>query len=138
MTAIDSIPCAELQGDAMRMVMISEAPPQDLAQGFYALGVPRHLQTTLPAFARAGTPVSSMLDLLHLGVYITPASRCGKMGYAVSAAAIKSTCWQILERRPSTSQSVRAVLLMGDEAIKAFDYTTRGRTGRRAIPSGPT
>ena len=45
--------------------MISEAPPNELKDYFYAKGIPFDMQTTVQAFQEAGFQVSSMKDVLN-------------------------------------------------------------------------
>jgi uracil-DNA glycosylase len=140
-TDIDSqsytVPDIDVEPDDMRIAMISEAPPADIGDYFYAPGTPAYLQTTIQAFRDAGVDVSSIADILGLGVYITTAVKCGKTGYSISSATVK-TCSCILERELVLFPNVEVILLMGDVAIKAFNYIARRATGKRAIPSGST
>jgi hypothetical protein len=53
--------------------MISEAPPQVAGDYFYEQSNPFYAQTTVQAFNDAGLRVSSMKDVLNLGVYVTTA-----------------------------------------------------------------
>lgn len=117
--------------------MISEAPPPDLTDYFYADNNPFYMETTIKAFKDAGINLSSMDEILGLGVYITTAIKCGKVGYSVSAATIKN-CSDILEKEISQFPLVQCYLLMGDVAIKAFYYISKRKIGKRVIPSGST
>lgn len=117
--------------------MISEAPPPHLSDYFYATNSPFYMQTTINAFKDTGINISSISDIIDLGVYITTAIKCGKIGYKISAASIKN-CSKILEKEISHFSNVRCFLLMGDVAIKAFYYITKRKIGKRVIPSGST
>ena len=66
-----ALPPAEIDPAAIKILMITEAPPNDLADYFYADGNPFYLETTAQAFRDAGADVSSMQDIINLGVYIT-------------------------------------------------------------------
>ena len=55
-----------------------------------------------------------------MGVYRTTAVKCGKTGYGLKAATIR-TCSLILEKELDQFPNVRAYLLMGDLAIKAVN-----------------
>jgi len=70
--------------------MISEAPPQDPNDYFYVQDNPFYMQTTAQAFRDAGLTVSSMEDMLNLGVYVTTAIKCGKTGYSVSSKTVEN------------------------------------------------
>ena len=131
------IPNADIQPEAVSIVLISEAAPPDPADYYYAPGDPLFQQTTVQAFRDAGADVSSIGDLLDLGVYLTTAVKCGKTGYGLKAATIKE-CSHILEQELALFPNVQAYLLMGDVAIKALNYIA-GRAGQpRVIPAGST
>jgi uracil-DNA glycosylase len=119
------------------MVMVSEAAPQDARDYYYAKGEPLFAQTTVQAFRDADADVSSVRDLLEMGVYLTTAVKCGKTGYGLKAATIKE-CSSILEREIGLFPNVRAWMLMGDVAIKAVNYIAKRIEGSRVIPAGST
>jgi uracil-DNA glycosylase len=131
------VPGLDLDPGAVSMVMISEAAPQDPADYYYASGEPLFEQTTVLAFQDAGAGVSSIQDILSLGVYLTTAVKCGKTGYGIKAATIK-TCSLILEQELDQFPNVKAYLLMGDVAIKALNYIARRAGEPRVIPAGST
>jgi hypothetical protein len=91
------VPDVDVQPDAVSIVMISEAAPADPGDYYYAGGDSLFEQTTVQAFGDAGANVSSIQDILELGVYLTTAVKCGKTGYGIRAATIKE-CSLILER----------------------------------------
>ena len=132
-----TLPPAELDPARVEIIMISEAPPQDPDDYFYSPGNPFYLQTTLQAFRDAGAHVSSMQDILDLGVYITTAVKCAKTGYSIKAGPIRN-CSQLLEAELALFPNMKAILLMGDVAIKALNYIAKRKTGARVIPSGST
>ncbi|MFX0117246.1 MAG: uracil-DNA glycosylase family protein [Candidatus Hodarchaeota archaeon] len=136
-TKAHTIPAIEIDPETIHIFMISEAPPADFQDYFYADGNPFYLQTTLSAFKDAGISVSSIQDIISKGIYLTTAIKCGKMRYSVSAATIK-TCSYILETEISFFPNLRCFLLMGDVAIKAFNYIAKRKSGTKAIPSGST
>jgi uracil-DNA glycosylase len=131
------IPPAEIDPVKIKIIMITEAPPNNKADYFYAAGIPFYLQTTLQAFQDAGENVSSMQDILNLGVYITTAIKCGKTGYAVSPETMKN-CVELLEREIALFPNVKAFLLGGDVAIKMMNDIWKRQLGRRVIPTGST
>jgi uracil-DNA glycosylase len=131
------VPEIDLNPGGVSMVMISEAAPPDPGDYYYAPGAPLFEQTTMAAFQDAGADVSSMQDILDMGVYLTTAVKCGKTGYGLKAATIKE-CSLILEEELGLFPEVKAYLLMGDVAIKAVNYIA-GRSGEeRVIPAGST
>ena len=85
----------------------------------------------------AGASVSSIQDILSLGVYLTTAVKCSKTGYGIKAGTIKA-CSHLLEKEIALFPNAEAFLLMGDVAIKAINYiATRAGEGR-VIPAGST
>ena len=53
------VPPAEIEPAKIKILMITEAPPNDIADYFYTAGSPFYLQTTLQAFKDAGADVNS-------------------------------------------------------------------------------
>ena len=115
------VPDVDVQPDHVSIILISEAAPADVADYYYAPGDPLFQQTTVQAFNDAGAHVSSVQDVLGLGVYLTTAVKCGKTGYGIKAGTVKE-CSRILERELALFPQVKAYLLMGDVAIKAVNY----------------
>jgi uracil-DNA glycosylase len=132
-----NLPAADIDPANVKILMITEAPPNDKADYFYAAGSPFYLQTTLQAFRDAGADVSSMQDILDLGVYITTAIKCGKTQYAVSPDTMKN-CSKLLREEIAHFPNVRAFMLMGDVAIKMMNERWKKQTGERIIPAGST
>jgi uracil-DNA glycosylase len=131
------VPDVDVRPEDISIIMISEAAPADLADYYYAAGNPLFAQTTVQAFRDAGADVSSVPDILGLGVYLTTAVKCGKTGYGIKAGTVKE-CARLLEQELALFPQVKAYLLMGDVAIKAAN-TIAGRAGQaRAIPAGST
>jgi uracil-DNA glycosylase len=98
--------------------MISEAAPADPGDYYYA-------------------DVTSIQDILDLGVYLTTAVKCGKTGYGIKASTVKE-CSHLLEKELALFPNVQALMLMGDVAIKAINYIARRAGEGRAIPAGST
>jgi hypothetical protein len=131
------VPAVEIVPESVSVVLISEVAPPDAADYYYAGGDALFEQTTVQAFQEAGAEVSSIRELLGLGVYLTTAVKCGKIGYGLKAATIKE-CSHILEQELALFPDVQAYLLMGDVAIKAINYIARRAGHGRAIPAGST
>ena len=131
------IPDIEMKPDDVSIILISEAAPADPADYYYAEGDPLFQQTTVQAFNNAGADVSSIQDLLDLGVYLTTAVKCGKTGYGIKANTIKE-CSHILEKELALFPNVKALLLMGDVAIRAINYIAKRAGDGRVIPAGST
>jgi hypothetical protein len=131
------IPDLDLKPDAISIVMISEAAPANPDDTYYAKGDSLFQQTTVQAFKDAGAHVSSVQDILDLGVYLTTAVKCGKTDYGIKAATIQE-CSLILEKELALFPNVKVFMLMGDVAIKAINYVAKRAGEERVIPAGST
>jgi uracil-DNA glycosylase len=131
------IPSIEIEPNRVSMVMISEAAPADAADYYYAPGNPLFEQTTVQAFNDAGAEISSIQEILEMGVYLTTAVKCGKTGYGIKASSIRE-CSCLLEEELDLFPEVRAFMLMGDVAIKAVNYIAKRKGQDRVIPAGST
>lgn len=131
------VPSADIKPSKIKAVMISEAPPENQKDYFYATEESFYLKTTMQAFNDAGISVSSMQEILDLGFYLTTAVKCAKIQYGVSAATIKN-CSFVLEEELSLFPNIEVYLLMGDVAIKAFNYISKRQSGKNTIPAGST
>jgi hypothetical protein len=131
------VPDIDIHPDLVSMVMISEAAPEDSCDYYYAEGDPLFQQTTLQAFNSAGIAVESFRDLQNMGIYFTTAVKCAKTGYGIKAATI-TECSLILEKELDLFPNVKALLLMGDVAIKAVNYIAKRAGEGRTIPAGST
>ena len=131
------IPSKDITPQQMKIFMISEAPPEDKKNHFYAENNPFYLQTTLQAFNDAGINVTSMDEIVGLGFYLTTAIKCGKTQYSISSQTVKN-CSNILEKEINFFTNIKGFLLMGDVAIKAFNYIIKNQTGKKVIPSEST
>ncbi|MBN1643127.1 MAG: uracil-DNA glycosylase [Anaerolineae bacterium] len=117
--------------------MISECAPAEPSDGYYGGDDALFARTTVQAFQDTGAHVSSMQDILDLGIYLTTAIKCGKVGYTIKAGPI-ATCARLLEREIAPFTRVVAWLLMGDVAIKAVNDIARRAGQGRVIPAGST
>ncbi len=133
-----SIPDVEVDPEKIRAIMISEAPPKETGDYFYAEKNPFYMQTTVQAFNDAGVKVSSIKDVLDQGVYVTTAIKCAKTAYSILPETTENCCFQILEKEINLFQRIKTILLMGDTAIKAMNYIAKKNTAKRLIPSGST
>jgi uracil-DNA glycosylase len=130
-------PSADIDPVKIMMLMISEVPPPDPKDDFYAPGDPFYMQTTRQAFGDAGVNVSSMDEILDLGVYITTAVKCSKKDLSISSQTINN-CSALLEKEIGLFPNIKAVILNGDTAIKSYNRIAKKRTGKRVIPAGST
>jgi uracil-DNA glycosylase len=131
------IPNINFDPKKIKILMISEAPPNDLKDYFYAQGNPFYMETTIQAFNDAGIKITSIEDIISRGVYITTAIKCGKTGYSIATDSAKN-CSFILEKELSYFLDIQCYLLMGDVAIKSFNTIVKRQTGARVIPAGST
>ncbi|NHJ04960.1 MAG: uracil-DNA glycosylase [Candidatus Heimdallarchaeota archaeon] len=117
--------------------MIVEAMPTNSKDYFYSNNSPEYMTTTLQAFNDAECNVNSIEDILNLGFYLTSAIKCAKIGYSISTTTIKN-CSQILEKEFQQFPNLKVIMLMGDVAIKSFNYISKRIIGSKAIPDGST
>jgi uracil-DNA glycosylase len=129
------VPGILIEPEKIRIAIVSEATPSDTGDHYYAGGKPLFEETTVQAFRDAGADVSSVEDILELGVYLTTAVKCGKAGRGIRAGTIKE-CSLILEQELALFPNLQAVMPMGDVAIKAINHiSTRAGMGK-VVPAG--
>ncbi|MBN2387097.1 MAG: uracil-DNA glycosylase [Anaerolineales bacterium] len=131
------VPGVDLDLACVSILLISEAAPQDPADGYYAGPQALFARTSLLAFQDAGAQVGSIQELLDLGVCLTTAVKCGKTGYGISSATIRN-CSHLLEKEIALFPNIKVYLLMGDVAIKAVNMIAKRNGGPRVIPAGST
>jgi uracil-DNA glycosylase len=131
------VPLLDIDPAQIKLVMITEAPPVNNADYFYAPGSPFYLQTTLQAFKKAGEDVKSIKDILGLGVYITTAIKCPKAALTISPGTMNN-CAALLEKEVALFPGVKVFFLGGDAAIKMMNGIWKKQTGKRVIPAGAT
>jgi hypothetical protein len=131
------VPDIEICPEDVSIVLISEAAPADPADYYYSPGDPLFGQTTVQAFRDAGVDVSSVQDVLDLGVYLTTAVKCAKTAYGIKTGTVKQ-CSLLLQQELAHFPQVRAFLLMGDVAIRAINYIAQRAGEQRVIPAGST
>jgi hypothetical protein len=131
------IPEIELDPGSIKLILISETAPPDPKEGYYGTSNALFARTTVQAFQEAGAKVTSIQELLRMGVYLTTAVKCGKNDYAVATSTIIH-CSSLLEREMALFPHVKAYLLMGDVAIKAFNTIAKRQGEPRVIPVGST
>lgn len=132
------IPDAIVETGDIRMIMISETVPGDPGDYFYS-GRPdaAFLSTAIPLLNGAGINVNGIADILDRGIYITTAVKTPKDGYTIPTETIKNQL-PVLEKEISLFENIKAIMLMGDVAKKAFNMITKKKTGKNLIPSQPT
>ncbi len=131
------VPDIEVEPGKVCLMMISEAAPANPGDYYYADGDSLFQRTTVLAFQDGGADVSSVQDILDLGVYLTTAVKCGKTGYGIQTGTVKQ-CSFILEKELALFPGIKALMLMGDVAIRAVNDIARRTGEKRVIPAGST
>lgn len=131
------VPGINVKPETVSIVMVSEAAPEKADDYYYAKGNPLFEQTTVQAFNDAGANVSSVKDIVNRGVYLTTAVKCAKKDYGIQTDTIHE-CSFLLEKELSLFPNVKALMLMGDVAIKSLNYIAQRAGEKRVIPAGST
>lgn len=131
------IPDIDLDPAHVSAILISEAAPPNKSDYYYASANPLFAQTTVQAFRDAGAAVKDVVDIMHLGIYLTTAVKCGKTGYGIATQTTK-TCSSLLKQELALFPNLRVLLLMGDVAIRAINDIARQAGLSRVIPAGST
>ncbi len=118
----------------IKAIMINEVVPSDPLQDFYGLPDADYLKTTIPLLQGAGTAVTSIQDILQMGIYITNAVKTPKTEYAIDKSSIESSL-PYLEAELSLFPNTKVIMLMGDVAKKAFNMITKKSTKKNAVPA---
>ena len=121
----------------IKAIMINEVVPSDPVQDFYGAPDADYLQTTIPLLQGARTAVSSIQDILQLGIYITNAVKAPKTEYVIDKSSIENSL-PYLEAELSLFPNIKVIMLMGDVAKKAFNMITKKATKKNAIPAVST
>jgi uracil-DNA glycosylase len=131
------LPPLPIDRERVRIILISECAAAVPGDNYYVTGDPLFARTTIQAFRDAGADVRSLGDILDLGIYLTTAVKCSKMGYGIRRETVVE-CSRWLERELDPFPNVRAYLLMGDVAIQALNTIARRNGLPRVVPRGPT
>lgn len=107
-------PDCELEPAKIKVIMISEVPPQDPDDGFYS-------NAAAPDYMRS----------------ITTAVKSPKTEYAVDSAVIKAHL-PVLEAELALFPGLEVIMLMGDVAKKAVNMIAKAKTKKNIIPSEST
>lgn len=127
----------EIDPFTIKTVMINEVVPSDPLQDFYGASDADYMKTTIPLFQGAGTEVSSIQDILQMGIYITNAVKTPKTEYAIDKSSIENSL-PYLEAELSLLPNLKVIMLMGDVAKKAFNMITKKATKKNAVPAVST
>ncbi|MCC0720698.1 uracil-DNA glycosylase family protein [Clostridioides sp. ZZV14-6105] len=129
------LPNITINTDSIKTIMINEVVPSNPNDDFYSLDEHAdYLKTTIPLFQNAGTKISSINDILNLGIYITNAVKLPKSEYTITRDTIQSHM-PILEKEIKLFSNLKVIMLMGDVAKKSFNMITKKHTKKNAVPS---
>lgn len=121
----------------VRIIMICEALPENKNDYFYSSTDSLYVINTIGAFNNAGIKVKSINDLIQQGVYLTVAVKEPRKGLTVLPKIIEKYSYD-LEKELNMFPNIKAIILMGDAAIKAINYIAKRKNIARVIPSGST
>ena len=131
------VPDLDVRPEHITIILVSEAAPAAPTDFYYAGDDALFARTTVQAFNDAGAQVATMQDIVALGVYLTAAVKCAQTGYVIQTDTVK-TCSLLLEQELALFPNAKAMLLMGDVAIKALNAIAQRRGEARVIPATPT
>ena len=95
----------------IKAIMINEVVPSDPVQDFYGAPDADYLKTTIPLLQGAGTAVSSIQDILQLGIYITNAVKAPKTEYVIDKSSIENSL-PYLEAELSLFPNIKVIMLI--------------------------
>ncbi|MBD5469156.1 MAG: uracil-DNA glycosylase [Lachnospiraceae bacterium] len=121
----------------IKAIMINEVVPSDPSQDFYGTPDADYLKTTIPLLQGAGTEVTSIQDILQMGIYITNAVKTPKTEYSIDKSSIENSL-PYLEAELSLFPNIKVIMLMGDVAKKAFNMIAKKSTKKNVIPAVST
>ena len=119
------------------IMLIAEAMPEEAVDYFYSSQDSLFVLNTISAFQQAGFSVHSIAEITDLGVYLTVAVKEPRPGMSMPRELIEKHNLA-LEEEIVHFPNLKAILLMGDVAIKALNLISRRRSGKRCIPAGST
>jgi uracil-DNA glycosylase len=127
----------DLDPQKIQAVMINEVVPSDSRQDFYGQADADYLKTTIPLFQKAGAKITTIDDILQMGIYITNAVKTPKSQYTIEKNVIEDHL-PYLERELALFPNLKVIMLMGDVAKKAFNMMAKKATKKHVIPSTAT
>jgi uracil-DNA glycosylase len=126
-----------IKKDTIKIILISEALPQNIEDYFDGKNEPAFIKNTNIIFSMLGYQYKTYKDYLNNGIYLTTAIKCIKKDYLVKSETIKN-CSINLEKELDEFKNKKAIMLMGDFAIKAVNYIWKNKYNEKIIPSGST
>ena len=127
----------EIEPLAVKTIMINEVVPSDPLQDFYGQPDADYVKTIVPLFQKAGCKVSTIQDILQMGVYITNAVKTPKAQYVIEKSSIENSL-PYLEKEIALFPNVKVIMLMGDVAKKAYNLISKKATKKNAVPAVST
>ncbi len=132
------VPNVLLDTEKIKMAMISEVPPPDRSDYFYSnKPTASFVESTLSLFNMSGVQVTSVDEIIKMGIYITTAVKTPKSEYTIKTDTIKAHL-PILEEELNLFSNLKVSMLMGDVAKKAVNYIARKHTKKSVIPTEST
>lgn len=131
------VPEIQIEPEIVKIVLISEAPPNNKKDYYYSNSIGSFQNTTIIAFKDAGLPVKNIKELIDKGIYFTTAIKCCKKGYIVSSKTLKN-CSKILSQELAQFPNKKVIMCMGDFAIKCINYIMKENKGHKIIPPDST
>lgn len=127
----------DIDPSTIKAILINEVVPSDASQDFYGVPGANYMKTTVPLMQGAGAQVTSIQDILQLGIYITNAVKTPKTDYAIEKSSIEKSL-PYLEQELALFPNVKVIMLMGDVAKKAFNMITKKATKKNVVPAVST
>lgn len=121
----------------VRIIMICEALPENEDDYFYTSTDSLYVTNIVEAFNNAGIKVKNIDDIIQKGAYLTVAVREPRKGATVPPDVIDKYSYSLGEEL-NMFPKLKAILLMGDAAIKAMNFISRRKYKTRVIPAGST
>ena len=128
---------ADINPKKVRIIMICEAYPENMGDYFYSSSDSLFVTNTVGAFKSAGIKVESIGDIAKKGVYLTVAVKEPRQGLVVPPKVIEKYSY-LLEEEIKLFPNLRAILLMGDAAIRSINFISKRLYKTRAVPTGST
>ncbi len=104
----------DIDPPGIKAIMINEVVPTDHSQDFLWASRRGLHENAILLFQKAGIDVSSIQEILQLGIYITNAVKMPKTEYAIEKSSIEKSL-PYLEKKCRCSQH-QVIMLMGDVA----------------------
>ncbi len=128
---------AGIEPAKIQIVMICEAFPKDMRDYFYSSSNSLYVTNMIDAFNSTGIKVKNISDILRKGSFLTVAVRQSRKGLVIPSAIIEKHSYT-LEEELKLFPNTRAIVLMGDAAIKALNFISRRTYKARVVPAGST